>query len=138
MLQAYIAGKVNKHEDVVLRLGLVLKSYGFTIGYDWSKYVVEKPFEDHWKEAASAAYHMFDAVRACDLFILIFDDDLLGGHIETGFAIASAYEEGPRKTIIIMGEKSDRSIFYFLPCVHRVKTEEELMIKLESLYKTRH
>ncbi len=132
MSTAYIAGKVNKAEERIAQIKQVLEKYGFTVPYDWTKNVVAKPFENHPEKAAEAALAMLRAVGSSDLLVVLYDDDLLGAHIETGFGFAAAFLDG--KMVIIVGEKSDRSIFYFLPGVRRAKTDDEFITIMEELY----
>jgi hypothetical protein len=128
----YIASKLGPMEHEVRALKKILEYRGYTIGYDWTEHPVAKPFADHPKEAHAAASAMAEAVRRCDILIVLCAPNGLGMHIETGGALVSSIilsyiTNQVHKQIYIVGEDNDRSVFYFHESVTRVPNIQVLL-----------
>ena len=134
----YIASKVGLAEPEVDRLSDVLVGRGYINMYDWTQSIVDKPFRDHATEAHEAAECMLNAVKHCDIIIVLVKDKGLGLHIETGGALVAGmiWQDvmgQKRKRILIVGEDSERSVFYFHKSVERFQTVADALLTLPAL-----
>lgn len=111
------------------------KELGFE-PFDWTVNPVKKPFSENPTRARTVATLMAHAVALADVVVTFYHPNLLGGHIETGIAIAEAmYHPETPKTVIIVGapEETERSIYYFFSFVRRCRDAQEALAVLREL-----
>ena len=136
--RVYIASKLGLKEVEVARVKEELERRGYVITYDWTQNPVPKPFRDHPEEAHKAAEAMAEAVRVCDILIVLCAPDGLGMHIETGGALVTSIiltliTKEEHKRIFVVGDANERSVFYFHKSVARLSNVEELLDELPAL-----
>ena len=134
----YIASKLNLMEREVNSLKTVLEERGYEFIYDWTANPVPKPFEQHQKQAHAAAEAMAEAVRCCDILILLCAPNGLGMYIEAGGAMVTGIIlkfilKQDHKRIFVVGEENDRSVFYYHDSVTRLPSVPALLNHLPSL-----
>lgn len=130
--RVYIASKLGPMEEMVQRLRDELVGRGYIIIYDWTERPVQRPFAEHADEAHEAAEAMAEAVRCCDILIVLCAPNGLGMHIETGGAlvtsiILSFITKQEQKKIYVIGEGNERSVFYFHRSVTRLPSTKTLL-----------
>ena len=130
-MKIYLAARFNKKQEV-RDLYERFKKLGYEIAADWTLHKPIKPYENNPKTAREYSLEDIDAVKNCDVFILITDEAGTGMYVELGAAISSNLEHGKPK-IYVIGEYTSRSMFYFHPSVNRRKTIDEV---LEEIGKT--
>ena len=136
--RVYIASKLGPMEEQVRTLRDELTRRGYVIIYDWTEHPVQKPFAEHVEEAHAAAEAMAEAVRCCDILIVLCAPNGLGMHIETGGAlvtsiILSFITKQEQKQIYVIGDGNERSVFYFHRSVTRLPSEAALLELLPDI-----
>lgn len=124
----YVAGKVGDGTEGVKTLLAQLRVMGHQIAFDWTEGImVKKPYLDYPEVNAIAAEKMRQAAVDCDHFILLADDNLIGGYIEFELALASTTTKPNKKLFVV---RSRQSIFYTLPQVLICADTTELLERI--------
>lgn len=133
-MKIYIAARIKTGSLQVKELAESLTSLGHKITYDWTKEVIPKPFSEHKDIAAPFALKMKDGATDCDIFILIWDESLLGALIELGMALGTSSKDKP-KIIYILGKKERESIFETLPEFRIIENPQDVIDEIKRLSK---
>ncbi len=131
VMKVYIAARFNKKQEV-RHLYSKFKKLGHEIAADWTLHKLIKPYENNVKIAREYSVEDINAVRNCDVFILLSDEAGTGMYVELGAAISSNLEHGKPK-IYVVGDHISRSMFYFHPSVNRRKTIDEVLEEIKEL-----
>jgi hypothetical protein len=123
----YVAGRIGDEERVSTFLKK-LREAGFYTRVDWTTLSVQKPYLDHPQQSAKAASKMLDAACSADIFVLLWNDSLLGGLLETGAALAMS-QQLPERRIYIVGTDRE-SVFYALPAIRMVDSLHDVLLDL--------
>jgi len=117
-MRIYVAAKFDK-KDEVLKLFKILKESGHEVHSDWTTHKPIKPYEQNQKLAMQYSAEDIEGVKNCDVFIFLTDKEVsTGAHAELGAAILSHVKSG-KPTIFVVGDHTNRSLFYFHPSVNR-------------------
>lgn len=127
-MKCYVAARVDKKE-MVQKIHGVLKLSGYEIADDWTTHAVMKPYENNIAASTDFAIRDLNSASTSDLFILITDEHGAGMYTELGVAIASFIEHG-RPKIYVIGDYTNRSMFFFHPAVQRRATFEEVLLEI--------
>jgi hypothetical protein len=121
--RVYLAGKIDMGEISIGDFAGELEERGHTVLEKWwEQGRLPKPYMDHPETSAPAAEAMIEAAFESDIMILFPEDNILGAAVEYGAAIASSFEERPRKEIIVVNPYEVRqSVFYAHPSVVAVR-----------------
>lgn len=122
-MKFYIASRFGNKEEV-RKIIEFLRERGHDVSMDWTVHESIKPFEKNMERAKRYAIEDIDGVRDCDVFILISDEAGTGMYIELGVAIALD------KRIFVVGEHTERTIFYFHPKIQRRDSIEDVFREL--------
>ncbi len=125
----YVAGRIGDEDRVTDFLNR-LRIAGFETAVDWTAMSLRKPYLDYPHESIEAAQLMLAAATSADIFVLLWDDTLLGGLIETGAAIAMS-QKNPSRRIYIVGAKR-QSVFYALETVKMVDSLSDILADLDA------
>lgn len=124
MKKVYIAASWPNH-DLAESIAQMLKGKCEVVSVWHRQDVASKEGYDRPHDMLQAAIRDFDAVRSCDLFVVITGDNLTRGgrHAEFGAALATG------KSIIILGPKEH--VLHYHPSVmlHMEKWSEEAITK---------
>ena len=130
-MKIYLAARFGKKEEVRY-LYRRFKELGYEIASDWTLHKPIKPYESNHETAREYSIEDINAVRNCDVFILMTDEAGTGMYVELGVAISSNIEQGKPK-IYVIGEHTSRSMFYFHPSVNRRKTIDDVLEEIKKL-----
>ena len=130
-MKIYLAARFDKKQEV-RDLYERFKKLGYEISADWTLHKPIKPYKNNPETARDYSIEDIDAVRNCDVFILMTDEAGTGMYVELGAAISSNLEHGKPK-IYVIGEHTSRSMFYFHPSVNRRKTIDDVLQEIEKL-----
>ncbi len=130
-MKIYLAARFDKKQKV-RDLYERFKKLGLEIAADWTLHKPIKPYENNPEVAREYSVEDIDAVRKCDVFILMGNEAGTGMYVELGAAISSNLEHG-KPIIYVIGEYTSRSMFYFHPSVNRRKTIDEVLEEIEKL-----
>ncbi len=128
-MRIYVAGRFEEKASVKV-IQNMLREAGHTITFDWTN-------EDSSGKSGKARidYLKLQAlsdelgVQACDVFVLLHDDNCRGGFIELGMALA--YE---KIVIVICGRNRPHPvIFYHDPSIHHFDTIESAVCWIHDL-----
>lgn len=124
----YVSGRVRDMDQASSINGL-LKEQGHTVTYDWTEAFTTKPFLDHLEANRIAAENMRKGAMEANVFILIWDPNLLGALQELGMFLATSTPENPKMAYIV-GNKDRESLFDTLPEVKLRKHFAEVLDEL--------
>lgn len=129
--KVYVATSFSNLEEAQLVMHK-LKQMGFEITHDWTHEAAEgKSGEELEKYIQKCADDDFLGVLEADLFFIINDSRMKGGHTELGFAI------GNKCPIVVAKIKESVNIFFHTPGVFiaRYETTEEALAFAQNFYK---
>lgn len=95
-MKVYVAARFTKKQEV-RNLYERLRKLGYEIAADWTLHKPVKPYEDNPGIAREYSIEDINAVRECDVFILITDASGTGIYVELGAAISANLEHGKLK-----------------------------------------
>ena len=102
---------------------------------DWTHHKEIRPFDANSYLAMEYAIEDINSARECDIFILLSDGQRYGQgtgmHVELGAAIASFLDYN-RPQIYVIGNHTQRSMFYYHPAVKRRDSLEEVLKEVEK------
>lgn len=109
--RVYVSGKVGKETDADRLIDAFKDDPSFELTLDWRNLDVRKPYlvPHHRSLNHEAASMMRAAIARAELFVLVWDDDLLGALIELGMAMAD-----PRPAQVHIIDANRTSIFFNL------------------------
>ena len=122
-MKFYIASRV-KNKELVKNIHQKLIDSGHTVLSTWVDEKSANPYENHVVEAKNLAIQCINAVKECDVFILISDETGSGMYTEMGVALSRPIKNKPK--IYVIGDYINRSTFFFHPYVKRLKTIDEV------------
>ncbi|MDD5710711.1 MAG: hypothetical protein PHV43_01245 [Candidatus Colwellbacteria bacterium] len=128
-MKFYIAARFGL-KDEVRGIYKTLQEKGHEIVADWTEHKPIKPYEENKDLARDYSIEDVDAASNCDVFVLISSDAGTGMYVELGAAISNNIKSGKPK-IYVVGDNTDRAMFYFHPSVTRKDTFEEVLKDLD-------
>ena len=127
-MKFYIASRV-KNKELVKNIHQKLISSGHTVLSTWVDEKSANPYENHVLEAKNLAIQCVNAVKECDVFILISDETGSGMYTEMGVALSRSTKNKPK--IYVIGDYINRSAFFFHPSVKRLSSFNDVLKDLE-------
>lgn len=122
-MKFYIASRV-KNKELVESIHQRLTILGHETLSTWVGEKNMTPYEDHVEEAQKLAIQCINAVKECDVFVLISDDTGSGMYTEMGVALSRSAENKPK--IYVIGDYVNRSAFFFHPSVKRFESIDQV------------
>lgn len=131
-MKFYVAARFDMKEEV-RDIYRKLEKKGHEIIADWTLHKPIQPYGEHKKLAKEYAIEDVNAVRDCDVFVLISNEGgSTGTYVELGVAIESNIANGKPK-IYVIGEFNSNVLFYFHPCVNRRDSVDEVLDDMERI-----
>ena len=124
-MKFYIAARASKKSEVK-KIHNILVDGKHQVLSTWVNAGQLKPYNKHSNKVKTLAIESINAVRNSDVFILISDKTGAGMYTELGIAIDSNLLKGIPK-IYIIGEYSNRCVFFFHPVVICKKNIKEVL-----------
>ena len=132
-MKFYIAARSGK-KDVVKNIHKKLTSKGYKYLSTWTKVKNLMPYENNVRLSRSLSIKCINAAKKCDVFVLVSDQEGAGMYTELGVAMLSSSLYGKPK-IYVIGDHTNRSMFFFHPLVNRLKTIDDVLLDLERKHK---
>lgn len=126
--KVYIAARFGK-KDEVKRIQKLFSEKGYETVGDWTSHKPIKPYDENQEMARQYALEDIEAAAHSDVFVLLSDDAGTGMYIELGAAISNNLKFG-KPWVYVVGDYTERSMFYFHPSVNRRRTIEEILNEL--------
>ena len=134
-MKVYIAARFGKKQEVLAMQKLLLEK-GYEIIGDWTPHKTIRPYKENQELAKQYSIDDINAVRDCDVFIILSDEAGTGMYAELGAAILSNIKFG-KPVIYVIGKYSLNLMFYFHPSVNRREDINQVIKELERISKTK-
>lgn len=122
----YIASR-KRDQALVQTIRDKMANLGYRFSFDWTLEKDLNPYAKNQEEAELAALKMKRGAAECDIFILVWDDNLYGALIEFGIALGANTSETPKQMYIMAEDKQRVCIFEMLPEIEVVSSVDELI-----------
>ena len=130
-MKIYVATKFDRRDEV-REIYKKLREHGHEITRDWTVHDPAARYGQYPEKAKQYAEEDVRGVQDCDVLIILSDQGgSIGMHIETGLALERNSKTG-KPEIYVIGEHTNRSIFYFLPHIKQRSTLEEVIEELST------
>lgn len=114
---------VGRYRGVTRAVISALRAKGFEVVHDWTQATRD---EDFYTRRATA--HIDDeAVRACDVLLMMYTDGMKGAYFEMGMA------HGLGKTIIVIDADRKDCIFHYHSDIEHVDSLDSAIALMEKL-----
>ncbi|MEK7578919.1 MAG: hypothetical protein AAB460_00030 [Patescibacteria group bacterium] len=125
----YIAARPSKRRDLVDEIANLLQARGWQNAFDWVAHEkdgnIPRPYASCPDKSYESSNTMLRAAATCDLFILIYDDDLVGANMEYGVARYTLLTQKGKRIVVLHGGERD-NLFIHGPNISHVENPEAL------------
>ena len=126
----YVSGRARDLDEAKAIID-AFETAGHTITFDWTCIDVIKPYLGNVEHNQPIARAMIDAAKEAEVFVLLWDENLLGALIELGAFMGKGSAHTERVAYII-GPRERFSIFDTLPQVRHCESIHEVLEELRQ------